>query len=151
VKITDALLGEHGALYAQFDRLEEELPHTTSAAEVREQAALLGAALVSHAKLEDELVFSRMLAAGGDAGLLSAMGEEHEQIADRLGRAQGTNDVELARTELLEAVSMARDHFAKEERLAFPLAESLLGDEALTALGASWAAHRAVFVETAQP
>jgi iron-sulfur cluster repair protein YtfE (RIC family) len=146
VKITDALLGEHGALYAQFDRLEKELPHTTTAAEVREQAALLAAALVSHAKLEDELVFARMLAAGGDAGLLSAMGEEHEQIADRLGRAQGTNDVELARTELLEAISMARDHFAKEERLAFPLADELLGAVVLQDLGAAWAGRRDVFL-----
>ncbi len=68
MKITDALLGEHGAFYAQFDRLEETLPHTTLAGEVREQAALLAAALVSHAQLEDTLLFERMRAAGGTRG-----------------------------------------------------------------------------------
>jgi hemerythrin-like domain-containing protein len=147
MKITDALRGEHGVLYAQFDRLEEELPHVATAAEVREQAALLASALISHARIEDELLFNRMLGAGADPGLLGAMAEDHAQITDRLARAQGTNDVESARMELLEAVATARDHFAKEERLAFPLAESMLDTKALEALGAAWAGRRDVFVD----
>lgn len=150
MKITDALLGEHGAFYAQFDRLEKELPHATSAGEVREQAALLAAAVVSHARLEDEMLFRRMAAAGGDSGLLAAMEDEHARIAELLSSAQGTHDLELARSKLLEAVALARDHFAKEERLAFPLAESLLDREALIALGADWADRREVFV-TSEP
>jgi len=146
VKITDALLGEHGAFYAQFDRLDEQLPVCRDVAEVREQAALLAAALVSHARLEDELLFAAMARAGGDAGLLGAMESEHADIADRLSRAQGTANLAMARNELLEAVSMARDHFAKEERLAFPLADELLGAPALHELGAAWAGRRDVFV-----
>jgi hemerythrin-like domain-containing protein len=147
VKITDALLGEHGALYAEFDRLEEELPHVAAVAEVRVQAELLSSALVSHARIEDELLFDRMLGAGADPGLLGLMAEEHAQIADRLARAQGTGDLEVARMELLEAIAMARDHFAKEERLAFPLAASVLDTKALEALGAAWAGRRDVYVE----
>jgi hypothetical protein len=131
VKLTDALLGEHGAFYAQFDRLEEMVPHTASAAEVREQAALLASALVTHAKLEDELLFSRMRSAGADAGLLDTMEEEHTEIAGGLSRAQGTGDVTLAR----------------EERLAFPLAESAIGLTVLTALGAAWSERRDVFLD----
>lgn len=146
MKITDALLGEHGAFYAQFDRLEETIPHTTSVGEVREQAALLAAALVSHAQLEDTLLFERMRAAGGDEGLLSTMEAEHTEIAGLLTRAQGSQDVSVAREELLEAVTLARDHFAKEEQIAFPLAESLLGAAGLTALGARWSARREVFL-----
>ena len=146
MKITDALLGEHGAFYAQFDRLEETLPHTTSAAEVREQAALLAAALVTHAKLEDTLLFDRMRSAGVDEGLLITMEAEHTEIAGLLTRAQGSQDAAIARTTLLEAVSQARDHFAKEERLAFPLAESALGAAALTELGARWSERRDVFL-----
>ena len=144
--ITDALLGEHGAFYAQFDRLEEVLPHAGSAGEVREQAALLAAALVSHARLEDEVLFALMAKAGGDSGLLATMEEEHTRIADLLTRAQGTRDLGLARSALLEAVALARDHFAKEERVAFPMAESLLDREALIASGTAWAERRAVFV-----
>ncbi len=151
MKMTDALLGEHGAFYAQFDRLEEEIPRTATAAEVGEQAALLAAALVSHAKLEDELLFDRMAAAGVDHGLMTSMLDEHQQIADRLARAQGTGDLERGRMELLEAVALARDHFAKEERLAFPLAESRLGAAALEDLGREWARRRDVWLEPAAP
>jgi len=146
MKITDALLGEHGAFYAQFDRLDEQLPVCRDVAEVREQAALLAAALVSHARIEDELLFAAMTRAEADPGLLEALESEHSAIADRLSRAQGTADLTLARNELLEAVSMARDHFAKEERLAFPLADELLGTPALQELGVSWAGRRDVFV-----
>jgi hypothetical protein len=148
MKITDALLGEHGAFYAQFSRLEEDLPHVTSVGEVREQAALLGSALVSHAKLEDSVLFHRMAEAGGDPGLLDAMEDEHARIATLLSSAQGTQNLELARSELLEAVALARDHFAKEERLAFPLAEALLGPDTLAALGSDWAGQREVFVSS---
>jgi hemerythrin-like domain-containing protein len=146
MKITDALLGEHGAFYAQFDRLEETLPHTNSVGEVREQAALLAAALISHAQLEDTLLFERMRSAGGDEGLLSTMEAEHTEIAGLLTRAQGSHDVSAARDDLLEAVTLARDHFAKEEQVAFPMAESIIGAAGLTALGARWSARREVFV-----
>jgi iron-sulfur cluster repair protein YtfE (RIC family) len=148
VKLTDALLGEHGAFYAQFDRLEETVPHAGTAGEVREQAALLAAALVTHAKLEDELLFSRMRAAGADAGLLDTMEEEHTTIAGGLTKAQGTQDLALARRELLDAVALAREHFGKEERLAFPMAERSLGVAALTDLGAAWSERRDVFLDS---
>ncbi len=146
MKITDALLGEHGAFYAQFGRLEQTLPRTMSAAEVREQAALLAAALVSHARLEDELLFGLMASAGADAGLLAEMADEHGAIADRLARAQGTQDADLARMEVLEAVSLARDHFAREERLTFPLAETTLGAAVLVELGTAWSERRDVYL-----
>jgi hemerythrin-like domain-containing protein len=151
MKITDALLGEHGAFYAQFDRLEDVLPHATSAGEVREQAALLAAALVSHAGLEDEVLFRRMALAGGDPGLLLTMEDEHVEIGALLAKAQVTADLEGARSALLEAVSLARDHFAKEERVAFPMAESLLGEDALSELGSAWAGRRVVFITPGMP
>ena len=132
--------------YAQFDRLDEQLPSCREVAEVREQAALLASALVSHARLEDELLFPAMARESADPGLIDAMEAEHAAIADRLSRAQGTADLVMARNELLEAVSLARDHFAKEERLAFPLADELLGATVLRELGAAWALRRDVFL-----
>ncbi len=146
MRITDALLGEHGAFYAQFDRLEETLPHATTTAEVREQAALLAAALVTHAKLEDALLFDRMRLAGADEGLLDTMEAEHTEIAGLLTRAQGSQDVRVSREHLLDAVARAREHFAKEERLAFPLAERALGATVLTELGVGWSTRRDVFL-----
>lgn len=144
MKIIDALLGEHGAFYAQFARLEEAIPHATSVAEIREQAALLAAALVTHASLEDSLLFDRMRKGGADSGFLDAMEEEHRSIAELLTRAQGSQDASVARDELLDAVAQARDHFAREERFAFPLAESVLSAAVLTELGATWSERREV-------
>lgn len=143
MRLTDALLGEHGAFYAQFDRLEA-LPAGLTVAEVREQAALLASALVSHADLEDELLFERMRSAGGDGGLLDAMEEEHRIIAGHLQRAQGSGDASKAMDALLEGVAVAREHFAREERMAFPLAERLLQGQALSDLGAEWSRRRGV-------
>jgi hemerythrin-like domain-containing protein len=148
VKITDALLGEHGAFYAQFARLEERLPHATSAAEIRDMAALLSAALVTHARLEDELLFERMRVAGADGGLLDMMEDEHASIARLLARAEGSHHAAAARDDLLEAVAQARDHFGREERFAFPLADSLLSAATLSELGTAWSARREVHLET---
>lgn len=50
------------------------------------------------------------------------------------------------RNALLEAVSIARHHFAKEERLAFPMAEAGLGRGALETMGVDWAGRRDVYL-----
>ncbi len=149
MKMTDALLGEHGAFYAQFDRLEADLPHGTDEHQIREQAALLAAALISHARLEDEVLFRRMAEAGADVGLLATMEDEHQRIAALLDRAQVSAKQDTARAALLEAVALAREHFAKEERVAFPMAEAVLDEEVLEALGTAWAERRAVFLDGA--
>ena len=76
------------------------------------------------------------------------MEEEHTEIAGMLTRAQGTQELTLARRELLDAVALAREHFGKEERLAFPMAERSLGADALTDLGAAWSERRDVFLDS---
>jgi len=53
--IVDALLGEHGALYVQFDHVEEAIPQLSLCA-LRAQTDVLAAALQSHSSLEDELL-----------------------------------------------------------------------------------------------
>lgn len=146
MKITDALLGEHGALVAMFDRLDHHLDSAKDSGEVREQAALLAAALVSHAELEDDLLFVAMIEAGAPADLVANMADDHETIAGGLRRAQGTTTVSEARDELRTAVGLARQHFELEERMAFPLAANLLGEEKLAELGAVWAERRAVWL-----
>ncbi|MFQ5856118.1 MAG: hypothetical protein ACE5LU_10785 [Anaerolineae bacterium] len=40
MKITQALLGEHGAFYAQFDHLEHAMPAADSLALIQAQGAL---------------------------------------------------------------------------------------------------------------
>ena len=147
MKVTDAFLGEHGVFYAQFDHLEEVLAAEPSLECVQALAALLAAALVPHAELENDLLFAAMeMAAGGAPGPSAAMREEHEEIESRLEGARRESDVGRAKAALLEAIQLARIHFEKEERIAFPLAESVLGDRALRERAGEWAGRRGVFV-----
>ncbi len=56
-------------------------------------------------------------------------------------------DVEGAMLWVEEALSAARSHFQKEEQVLFPMAQRLLGDEALTRLGRAWAEARRVTID----
>lgn len=150
MRITHALLGEHGVFYAQFDHLEEILPAESRLECVRHHAALLAAALVSHAEMENDLLFGPLEAAlGGGGGPPAAMREEHEEIESRLDEVGEEADLDQARNGLLEAIRLARSHFEKEERIAFPLAESVLGDRALQERGSEWADRRNVRIAEA--
>jgi hemerythrin-like domain-containing protein len=140
MKITEAMLGEHGVFYAQFEHLEQTLPTTTTLAQVQAQAALLAAGLATHARLEDELLFAKI----DPSGPVAMMRREHDQIEGDLGRVQEASDLAQAQQLVLHAVQVARDHFIKEEEVLFPMAEQTLGAEALRQLGTQWARERQV-------
>ena len=149
MRITDAFRGEHGVFYAQFDLIDRIVPGVGSAAEVRAVAEMLGAALIPHAKLEDELLFNPLEEyAGPDADPISIMRFEHDNIETSLMRAQTSRDLSEAQGLLLLAVERAREHFAKEELVLFPLAEREIDRERLEELGEQWASRRAVAVST---
>ena len=150
MKITDALLGEHGVFYAQFSHLEQVVPQLADLALVQAHGAMLTAALETHAHLEEELLFSALGPHLGQGGPLAVMRMEHEQIEEGLARLPGLGDVAPARQLLLQVVQVARGHFAKEERVLYPMAQQALGDATLAALGARWAAQREVVVALAQ-
>ena len=103
MRITDAFRGEHGVFYAQFDVIERIVPTAQSAAEVRGLAEMLAAALVPHAKLEDELLFNPLDEyAGPDADPIEVMRFEHDDIEKSLMRATTSRDLGEARELLLE-------------------------------------------------
>lgn len=147
MRITDAFRGEHGVFYAQFDLIERIVPTAESAAEVRALAEMLAAAVVPHAKLEDELLFDPLEeVAGPDADPMEIMRFEHEEIESSLVRATTSRDLIKARELLLQAVERAREHFGKEELVVFPLADREIDREKLEQLGEQWASRRAVAV-----
>jgi iron-sulfur cluster repair protein YtfE (RIC family) len=143
MNITEALLGEHAVLYDLFNHLERTSP-TLSLSELIGRGSLLGAVLASHAKLEEELLFSRLEEVVGYTGPLKAMRREHGQIDGALERLAAADDTKKARQLLYEVIHEARNHFAKEERLLFPMAANTLSKDALCGLGARWAANRSV-------
>jgi len=146
MKIIDALLGEHGVFYAQFDHLEETVPASVSLAKVQSQAAVLTAALATHAGLENELLFSTLDPHLGQMGPLAVMRMEHDEIENTLGQVQEAQDLAQAQRLVLHAVRVARDHFAKEEQVLFPMAHQVLDENTLTQLGARWAERRHVMI-----
>jgi iron-sulfur cluster repair protein YtfE (RIC family) len=149
MKITDAFLGEHGVFYAQLDHAEDLLARQPTAAQVQSMSAVIAAALVQHAQLENDLLFAAMENELGAGGPTPEMRNEHDRI-ERLLEAVATASSVASATELLrDAIAEARDHFRKEEQVAFPLAEQVLGSDRLSELGRSWAERRGVSVDSA--
>lgn len=146
MKITDALLGEHGAFYVQFNHLENCMPHVETLTQVQSLGALLAAALASHAQLENELLFAALDPHLGEMGPVAVMRTEHEKIESGLSQIQEEEELEGARHLLLHILAVARQHFAKEEQVLFPIALQALGTEELARLGAQWAERRRVVI-----
>lgn len=144
MKITDALLGEHGVLYRLLDYCADnaggwDLPTA------RAGAGALEKALASHAGIEDELLFQAMEPFfPGGSGPLEVMRAEHQEIEGSVERALREDDLEEARRLLVLIAHLARDHFAKEEQVLFPMAQQFLGDEKLEEIGERWAEQREV-------
>jgi len=143
--ITDALYGEHGPLYALFGHLEESAPRW-ELADLLLAGRCLEAALLSHAKVEDDLLFPAVEARMPPGGPAAQMRLEHEEIDAELTRLRNADTEAEGRRALATAIALARDHFKKEEQVLFPLAEELVGREELERLCQSWAELRGVSV-----
>lgn len=145
MKITDAFLGEHGVFYAQFDWIEEVLSGGPGLDCTRHLAGMLASALATHAALENELLLDAAeAAAGSSVGPFVVMRQEHDEIEALVERAVRSDDGDRARRDLAEAIHRARDHFEKEEKVAFPMAEDVLGEAGLERAGETWGRRRRV-------
>jgi hemerythrin-like domain-containing protein len=144
MKITDALCGEHAVLYSLFNHLEQTLKNNYQVAPAL--SAMVTAAVVSHAHLEDELLFAALEPHLGQMGPLQVMRMEHSEIEHLLEvllpQAKDADDV----AQLLQAISIARLHFSKEEQVLFIMAQHVLGADGLAQLGQQWAERRGVIL-----
>jgi len=143
MRITQALAGEHGPLYALFMHCEGSAAQW-ELADLLLAGRALEAALLSHAQIEDELLFRAVEAKMPPGGPSEAMRAEHEEIDAALAALREARDEATARRALLQIVGLAREHFGKEEQVLFPLAEELLASDELERLGGEWAARRGV-------
>ncbi len=148
MKLTDALIGEHGAFYTLFDEIEEIATRESAVPMILGTTAVLAAMVDSHATLEEELLFSALEPhLGKDSGPLAVMRAEHGEMQRLLEQIEDASDVDEAIHWVGEALSAARSHFQKEEQVLFPMARRLLGDEELTRLGSAWAEARRVTID----
>ena len=142
MKITQALLAEHAVFHNLFDYVERAAPKLKTLAEVKSLAGLLGAMLDAHSQMEDELIIAPLEHCFEQLGQRETFHQEHEEIDHNLKQAQTTRQLKAGRTFLLAAVLASRRHFDKEERVVFPMADKLLKNKNLLALGKTWLKRR---------
>ncbi len=142
MKITEILTAEHVVFHNLFDYIEQSLPRLRTLAELKVLAAALEALLQAHSRTEDELFIAPLEHCLEQIGQSETFHEEHEEIDANLLAVQKARNARIARKLLARAVIACRDHFDKEERIVFPLAERTLKTNTLQALGAAWLKRR---------
>ncbi|MCZ2149853.1 MAG: hemerythrin domain-containing protein [Bryobacterales bacterium] len=146
MRITQALLGEHGAIYPLLELIERTAA-SSDLGELKIRAGCLQSALGSHANLEDELLVPAIRGflppppVSGDGAPIPT---DHEVIDSGLSRVLSSLQLEEARRSLLDTVAETRKHFLKEETIIFQLTERELSRELQEQLGAEWARRRGV-------
>jgi hemerythrin-like domain-containing protein len=147
IRITQALLGEHGAIYPLLTFIEKTAP-SASLESIHIQAQLLHSTLATHAGIEDVLlrpaIEQHLLQTApnpdGTPGLT-----DHQIINAGLEAVLAADTAAEASRLLLDTLAKTRKHFAKEETIIFGIAERELSNETQERLGAEWAASRNVF------
>jgi hemerythrin-like domain-containing protein len=142
MKITEALLAEHAVFHNMFDYIETILPKLKSLAEVHALAGVLEATLQAHSQVEDELLIEPLEHCFAQIGQQETFHDEHEEIDEHLKQALRSRSLKTARQLLQITVVASRNHFDKEERLIFPMAEKALNSRTLNTLGVTWMRQR---------
>ena len=144
--ILDALLGEHAIIYTLFDWYEKSAGRAQTLEELQQIARPLTEALVSHAEIEDDLLFPALRSDPGLKMPLKVMDREHQGIEQALQGVESCTRKPEALDQVLAAIESAREHFAKEERILFPRARQVLDESKRAELSARWAKTRGVTV-----
>lgn len=142
MKITDILRAEHAVYHHLFDHLEASLPRLKTLGEVKSLAALADHVMAPHSQTEDELFIEPLEHCFEQIGQRDTFHHEHEVIEEAFARVRTARDLKTAKKFLLGAITAARKHFDKEERIVFPLAERVLKAKTLTDLAREWAKRR---------
>lgn len=142
MKITDVLRAEHAVFHNLFDHLEATVPGLKTLAEVKVLATVVEQLHAPHAKTEDDLFMEPLEHCFDQIGQNETFHAEHRKIEETLAKARQAKTVKEAKQILLGAVALSRDHFDKEERIVFPLAERVLKAKTLSELGQTWLRRR---------
>ncbi len=142
MKITDALLAEHVVFHNLFDYVERATPKLRTLGEVRALASLIGAMQEAHGQVEDDLVMEPLSHCLDQFGQNESIHAEHEHIDALLDQVRSCRELTKAKKLLHNVVVFSRQHFDREERVIFPLAEKWLKPATLQTLGTAWLAKR---------
>ncbi len=142
MKITEALFAEHLVFHNMFDHIEKILPHLKTLGEIKALASVLEKLLEAHSTTEDDLFIGPLEHCFEQIGQRETFHQEHEEIDANLRLVQNARQTRQARQMLQKAVTYSRQHFDREERIVFPMAERVLNERTLTELGQVWMAQR---------
>ena len=143
MKITEALFAEHLVFHNMFDHIEDATPGFKTLGEVKAIAAVMESMLKSHSDTEDDLFLGPLEHCFEQIGQRDAFLEEHLEMDGNLQRVLQATRLKDAQQLLLRAVRHSRQHFDREERIVFPMAEQMLKQKTLTELGRNWMDQRA--------
>jgi hemerythrin-like domain-containing protein len=144
MKITEILMAEHVVFHNLFDHIETVVPHIKTLAEVKALAAVVEKLHGSHSKTEDDLFIEPLEHCFEQIGQNETFHAEHRQIEQSLTGVHAAKTLKDAKRILLGAIAASREHFDKEERIVFPLAEQVMNENTLTELGEQWMKKREV-------
>ena len=142
MKITEALFAEHQVFHNVFDHLERATPRATTVAEIKALAALMESMMKAHSDMEDQLFIRPLEHCFEQIGQRETFHQEHDEIERTLAQIRSAKQPKKARELLLAAVAASRKHVDKEERIVFPMAESVLSNKTLTSLAQAWRQQR---------
>src|SRR5580692_8361010 len=132
MKITDVLRAEHAVFHNLFDHIEASVPRLKTLAEVKALATVVEKLHDPHSKAEDDLFIEPLKHCFDQIGQNDTFHAEHRQIEDALARAHQAKTLKEAKRTLLAAIAACREHFDKEERIVFPMAERILKAKTLS-------------------
>jgi hemerythrin-like domain-containing protein len=144
MKITDVLRAEHAVFHNLFDHIEAAAPRLKTLGEIKALAAVVAKVHAPHSQTEDDLFIEPLESYFDQLGQQETFHDEHEHIEAVLNAVQKARTVKIARKTLLNAIAVSRNHFDKEERIVFPLAERVLKAKTLSELGTQWLNRRDV-------
>lgn len=144
--IIDAWLGERGVLYGLFDWYEKSASRAGMLSEVQMLARPLTEALVAHAHLEDKLLFPALDSGSSLKKPLEVMDREHKGIEQALQGVENCTRKAEALEQILTAIGVAREHFAREKRIVFPRVRQVLSGPKMMQLTRRWSEARGVAI-----
>lgn len=147
MKLTDALLGEHGLFYVMFEHLEQAAQRATSTEQLAAAFGPIAAAILAHAQTEEEQLFPALEAVGLREGPLSVMRAEHAEIDRLVLGIPGSKTLDDAKDGVRSLLALLREHFGKEENVLFPMSEKLLAEAQLCEMGERWSGERGVVID----
>ena len=135
MKITELLRTEHAAFNTILNEIEIALPSVATLGELRILVSLMAGFLQQHGHKEEELLYPALDQMQAQRGQLEEMTREHGELDQQIRQVANNKGLNKARQQLGQLIQAVRQHFEHEERHLFPLAEEVLQDESLAALG----------------